>query len=170
MNYFFNFEKIAYVKRKKDGSCILCRLRDGDPDVTQTIIYRTELCAVSLNLYPYNPGHLILYPLRHVEDLRELERPERYSLNNTLDNALDVLDKLYSPSGYNIGSNMGPESGASIPHFHFHIIPRYPRELGMAELIGGKRVLVEDINRTRERLLEAFKESKDALGGAVERN
>ncbi|MDR2701897.1 MAG: HIT domain-containing protein [Spirochaetaceae bacterium] len=168
MEYFFNFEKIAYVRRKKDGSCILCRLRDGDPEVTHTIVYRTELCAVSVNLYPYNPGHLIIYPLRHVEDLRELEMPEKLSLDDTLGKSLNVLDKLYSPSGYNIGCNMGPESGASIPHLHFHIIPRYPRELGMAELIGGKRVLVEDINRTSKRLLEAFKEFQDAAG-SIER-
>jgi ATP adenylyltransferase len=169
MEYFFNFEKIAYVRRKKDGSCILCRLRDRDPDITQTIVYRTELCAVSVNLYPYNPGHLMLFPLRHVEDLRKLEKPEKLSLDDTLNKSVNVLDKLYSPSGYNIGCNMGPESGASIPHLHFHIIPRYPQELGIAELIGGKRVLVEDINRTRERLLEAFKESQDTPGG-VERN
>jgi len=168
MEYFFNFEKIAYVKQKKDDSCILCRLRDGDPDITQTIIYRTELCAVSVNLYPYNPGHIILFPLRHVEDLRKLEKPEKNSLDDALEKTLNILDKLYSPSGYNIGCNMGPESGASIPHLHFHAIPRYPRELGMADLIGGKRVLVEDINRTRERLLEAFK-GLGAAPGTVER-
>jgi ATP adenylyltransferase len=161
MNYFFNFEKLAYVKRKKDPACILCSLRDGNPDVTQTIVFRTHFCAVSVNLYPYNPGHLILYPLRHIEDIRELEEPEKCSLDNTLEKALNVLDSLYSPAGYNIGCNMGPESGASIPHFHSHIIPRYPRELGIAELIGGKRVLVEDINRTRDRLLEAFSKFQD---------
>jgi ATP adenylyltransferase len=73
-----------------------------------------------------------------------------------VDTVLDVLDTLYSPAGYNIGFNMGLEAGASIKHLHLHVIPRYARELGIAELLGGKRVLVEDLNRTRERLKEAF--------------
>jgi len=156
MEYFFNFEKMAYVKRKKDPGCILCRLRDGDSDVIDTIVHRTENIAVCVNLYPYNPGHLLIFPLRHVEDLRNLEDQERSSIDGTLNRALTVLDSLYNPSGYNIGYNMGLESGASIPHLHLHVIPRYPRELGIAELLGGKRVLVEDPTRTRERLLEAF--------------
>jgi len=158
MEYFFNFEKMAYVKRKKDTGCILCRLRDGDPDVTDTIVHRTENLAVCVNLYPYNPGHLLIFPLRHVEDIRKLEVEERSSIDKTLDRALAVLDSLYTPSGYNIGCNMGPDSGASIPHLHLHVIPRYPRELGIAELLGGKRVLVEDPRRTKERVLEAFED------------
>jgi len=156
MEYFFNFEKMAYVRRKKDKGCILCRLRDGDPDVTETIIHRAENIAVCVNLYPYNPGHLLIFPLRHVEDLRNLEGPERSSIDQTLDKALTILDSLYAPAGYNIGYNMGPASGASIPHLHLHVIPRYPKEIGIAELLGGKRILVEDPVRTRERLGEAF--------------
>jgi len=158
MEYFFNFEKMAYVKRKKDPGCILCRLRDGDPDVADTIVYRAENLAVCVNLYPYNPGHLLIFPLRHVEDIRKLEVEERSSIDKILDRALAVLDSLYNPSGYNIGYNMGPDSGASIPHLHLHVIPRYPRELGIAELLGGKRVLVEDPMRTRERVLKAFED------------
>ncbi|MDR2072782.1 MAG: HIT domain-containing protein [Spirochaetaceae bacterium] len=156
MNYFFNFEKLAYLRTPKAKGCILCSLRDGSPGVTDTVVYRTEHTAVSLNLYPYNPGHLLIFPLRHVEDIRELHREERESLNAAVDRALTILDSLYTPSGYNLGFNMGLEAGASIQHLHMHLIPRYPRELGIAELLGGKRVLVEDINRTRERLLAAF--------------
>jgi ATP adenylyltransferase len=156
MNYFFNFEKLAYLRGPKKSGCILCSLRDGNPGVTDTVVHRGEHTAVSLNLYPYNPGHLLIFPLRHVEDIRDLSRDERGSLDAAADRALNILDSLYAPSGYNLGFNMGLEAGASIKHLHMHLIPRYPRELGIAELLGGKRVLVEDINRTRERLLEAF--------------
>ena len=65
---------------------------------------------------------------------------------------LDVLDALYHPSAYNIGYNMGMNAGASIAHLHLHIIPRYPRELGIADLIAGKRVLVESPLQTVERI------------------
>ena len=156
MDYFFNFEKIAYLKDKKPAGCILCRLLDGDPQVTGTIVHRSEDTAVSLNLYPYNPGHCLIFPFRHVSDIRELTETERCSLNSLLDKVLGVLDALYKPSGYNIGFNMGIEAGASIEHLHLHVIPRYPHELGIAELLGGKRVLVEDLNKSKERLMEAF--------------
>ncbi|MCL1814960.1 MAG: HIT domain-containing protein [Treponema sp.] len=156
MEYFFNFEKIAYLKEKKSGGCTLCRLKDGDPEITDTIVYRSSDTAVSLNLYPYNPGHILVFPLRHVEDIRNLNDTERISLNTTLDKVLGALDSLYSPSGYNIGFNMGLEAGASIKHLHLHVIPRYSRELGIAELLGGKRVLVEDLNLTREKLIEVL--------------
>ena len=159
MEYFFNFEKIAYLKERKTGGCILCRMMDGDPHIIDTIVHRTADIAVSLNLYPYNPGHLLIFPLRHAEDIRDLTETERRSLDTMLDKALTVLDSLYTPAGYNIGFNMGLEAGASISHLHLHVIPRYPRELGIAELLGGKRVLVEDLNRTRERLTEAFSKS-----------
>jgi ATP adenylyltransferase len=156
VEYFFNFEKIAYLKGKRPEGCILCHLRDKNQDVTDTMVYRTGYTAVSLNLYPYNPGHLLIFPLRHVEDIRDLEGEERRSLDEVLDKSLNILDALYHPSGYNTGFNMGLDAGASVGHLHMHLIPRYPRELGVAELLGGKRVLVEDIMITKERLLEAF--------------
>ena len=156
MEYFFNFEKIAYLKGKRPGGCVLCHLREADGEATDTVVYRGKHTAVSLNLYPYNPGHLLIFPLRHAGDIRDLNRDERAALDDTLDLALGALDSLYKPSGYNTGFNMGLDAGASIEHLHMHVIPRYPRELGIAELLAGKRVLVEDINLTRERLVKAL--------------
>jgi ATP adenylyltransferase len=159
MEYFFNFEKIAYLKEKKDCGCILCCLRDGDPQVTDTIVYRTEDTAVSLNLYPYNPGHCLIFPLRHVKDIRDLTDTERRSRDMILDKVLAALDRLYNPAGYNIGFNMGIEAGASIEHIHLHVIPRYPHEIGIAELLGGKRVLVEEPGLSQEKLKKALEQS-----------
>lgn len=146
--YFFNYEKMGYVRGRKARGCILCLIRDRAPEVEDLTVFRDGLFLASVNLYPYNPGHLILFPHRHVEDLRELtgEEEERLAwLQRTL---LDVLDRTHSPRAYNIGYNMGPDAGASIHHLHLHIIPRYPRELGMADLIAGKRVLVQDPRET----------------------
>ena len=156
IDYFFNFEKIAYLKGKRTGSCILCGLRDEEPEIVNTVVHKSEDMAVSLNLYPYNPGHSLIFPTRHVEDIRELTDTERHSMDKMLDKVLTALDSLYSPAGYNIGFNMGLEAGASIKHLHLHIIPRYPRELGIAELIGGKRVLVEDLTKSIARLKAAL--------------
>ena len=156
MGYFFNFEKIGYIKRDKSKGCILCRLLKNDPEIINTVIYKTSDTAISLNLYPYNPGHILIFPIRHCEDIRKLSKTERDSQNNVLDKALCILDKLYKPAGYNIGYNMGLEAGASIKHLHLHVIPRYSRELGIAELLAGKRVLVENLNNTKEKLIKAF--------------
>jgi ATP adenylyltransferase len=150
--YFFNFDKMSYVKGPHPPGCILCLARDRAPEVVDLSIWRDELFVASVNLYPYNPGHLMLFPLRHVEDVRELDEQEErrfWALQRWL---LGLLDKAYSPHAYNIGYNMGAAAGASISHLHLHIIPRYPRELGIADLIAGKRVLVEDPREAVRRL------------------
>ncbi|MDR2144763.1 MAG: HIT domain-containing protein [Treponema sp.] len=156
MEYFFNFEKLAYVTGKRPDGCILCHVRDETPGVRDTLIRKSLHTGLAVNLYPYNPGHLLLFPLRHVSDIRELSHEERRDIDDSLDMALEALDSLYGPAGYNIGYNMGPAAGASIEHLHLHIIPRYPREIGIAELLAGKRVLLEDIEKTRKKLRETF--------------
>jgi ATP adenylyltransferase len=156
MDYFFNFEKLVYLREERPAGCILCLVRDGSDAVTDLSVHRENGFIVSLNLYPYNPGHLLVFPERHIVDLRELNSSERNAMDVIIDRALDVLDAEFHPAGYNIGCNMGLVAGASIDHLHWHIIPRYPREIGVAELLAGKRVLVENPLVTRERLSAAF--------------
>lgn len=158
MEYFFNFNKIAYLKGKRPDGCILCLIRDGSPDVDRLIVHETARFLVTLNLYPYNPGHLLVFPKRHVLDLRELDRDESLEQDRIVRLCLDVLDRYGKPSAYNIGYNMGLNAGASIDHLHLHIIPRYPREIGIAELIGGARVLVQDPKDTQQALRALFDE------------
>jgi ATP adenylyltransferase len=156
MKYFFNFEKMKYLKGKKPSGCALCLIRDKSPQVPDLTVFRNEFVEVSLNLYPYNPGHLMVFPLRHMTDIRNLEKEERAAMDQTVDKALDVVDSVYSPQGYNIGFNMGRAAGASIEHIHLHIIPRYAGEIGIAELLAGKRVMVEDLFASRDKLREAW--------------
>jgi ATP adenylyltransferase len=156
MEYFFSFEKISYLKGKKTDGCILCLIRDFSDSVIRLVVHETPLCIVSLNLYPYNPGHLLVFPKRHVTDIRALDTMERKELNKTVDACLDILDRIYAPEGYNIGYNQGNVAGGSIDHLHMHIIPRYKNELGIAELLGGKKVLVQDPALTLQILKDAF--------------
>ena len=145
---------MAYVKGRQPAGCILCLARDQNTDVADLSIWRDDLFIASVNLYPYNPGHLLLYPLRHVEDIRELTAAEEQRLLRLQRWLLGMLDKACAPYAYNIGYNMGTAAGASISHLHLHIIPRYPRETGIADLIAGRRVLVEDPRETTRRLRE----------------
>ena len=154
--YFFNFDKMAYVKGPRPDDCILCGVRDEDEALVNLTIHRADLVMAAVNLYPYNPGHVLVFPTRHVEDLRDLTAPEQEAMDGLVRRLLDVLDSTHRPHGYNIGLNMGRVAGASITHLHTHIIPRFPGETGMADLIAGKRVLVEDPRVTCDRLREAL--------------
>ncbi len=158
MEYFFNFEKLSYVTGKKPDGCILCLIRDNSPDVVNLTVYESELFMVSINLYPFNPGHLMIFPRRHAVDIRDLSSVENHELSRLVNQTLSVLDQLYNPAGYNIGYNMGAAAGASIDHIHMHIIPRYQRELGMADLLAGRRVLVESPVDSTTRVRAAFQE------------
>ncbi|GAB6275975.1 MAG: HIT domain-containing protein [Rectinema sp.] len=157
MEYLFSFNKIAYLKGKRPKGCILCLVRDGSEDVEKLIVHQTELFIISLNLYPYNPGHMIIFPKRHITDIREYTQEEKKELDELVPECLNALDRYGNPSAFNIGYNMGLSGGASIEHLHLHIIPRYPREIGIAELVGGSRVLVQDPKDTLVQLKEIFR-------------
>lgn len=157
MEYFFNFDKLGYLKGgKKPEGCILCLIRDGSDAVDRLVVYETAHLIVSLNLYPYNPGHLLVFPRRHCGDIRDLAASEREDMDRQTDVCLGLLDSVYHPLGYNIGFNIGRVAGASIEHLHLHIIPRFRNEIGIAELIGGKKVLVQDPRETLELLRAAY--------------
>ncbi len=93
MEYFFNFEKIAYLKGKRPEECILCLIRDGSDQVENLSVYENDLFNVSVNLYPYNSGHLLLFPRRHVEDIRELTPEEEQIQQRLIRILLDVLER-----------------------------------------------------------------------------
>jgi ATP adenylyltransferase len=160
--YFYNFDKMDYAqareREKRGAACLLCAILRGDPGPVDLTVYRDELFAATLNLFPYNPGHLFLFPVRHVEDVRALTAEEALRQSRLVRYFLDRLDEVYHPAGYNIGYNMGRPAGASLTHLHQHVIPRYSDEIGLADLIAGKRVLVEDPRRSRERLQAAVYE------------
>jgi ATP adenylyltransferase len=153
-DYFFSFQKYAYVKGARPPGCILCLIRDRDEAVVDLSVHRDPLFIAAVNLYPYNPGHLLVFPTRHLTDLRELEPAEEAHLARLTHYLLDRLDSLNHAGGYNLGYNMGRAAGASIDHLHLHIIPRFPNELGIADLLAGKRVLVESPLETARRLRE----------------
>ncbi|MEW5817163.1 MAG: HIT domain-containing protein [Spirochaetota bacterium] len=163
MNYFFNFEKLSYVKKKRNNECILCLIIGQSKDVPDLTIFRSTSFIISVNLYPYNPGHLLIFPKRHIEDIRNYTEKEELELAKLIKTFLDILDDLHNPSGYNIGYNMGLVAGASINHLHLHIIPRYPSETGIADLIAGKRVLVENPFETAEKIKQRIAQSPRSI-------
>ncbi|MCL1865718.1 MAG: HIT domain-containing protein [Spirochaetes bacterium] len=156
-SYLYNTEKIKYVKGDRPAvECILCAIRDNDPLVKNLIIHSTEKFIIAVNLFPFNPGHLMIFPKRHICQINELTNEEAVELHELLAKTITILDEEFKPSGYNVGYNIGEGSGASIPHLHQHIVPRYPNEVGFLDVLSGTRVIVNNPVDTMERLKKKF--------------
>lgn len=144
-SYLFNTEKIKYVKGDKpDVSCILCAIRDNDPLVKNLIVHETEKSVIAVNLFPFNPGHVMIFPRRHLRFINEMTELEAAEMHSLLVKTIGILDSEFSPSGYNVGYNLGEGSGASIPHIHQHVVPRFTNEVGFLDVLSGTRVIVSD--------------------------
>ena len=149
--------KIAYVTGKKpEIPCILCGVVQADQKVVNLEIYRSKFCIVSANLYPFNPGHLMIFPIAHKIDIRQLTPDEQRDIFEMECICLDLLESEYKPRGFNIGYNIGHAGGASIDHLHLHITPRYGNEVGFLDILSGTRVLVEDPVETKNKLQKNF--------------
>ena len=161
-NNLYPINKGEYIRKrrskdvKKSENCILCGVRDKSPDVESLEVFRKNGFIVSVNLYPYNPGHLLIFPERHVEDIRDLTIEEQVSFDEMTILAMNVLEAEYKPQGFNIGLNIGKASGASIEHLHKHIVPRYINELGFIDIVAGAKIYIEDPKETLNRLKKAF--------------
>ncbi len=151
-------DKMEYARgaKRPDVECILCAIVEGSDKVARLDAYRSELFVVVLNLYPYTPGHLMVFPKRHIIDPRMLTDKEAIELCKVQNLCLNVLDNIYSPHGFNLGYNIGEAGGASISHLHLHIVPRYRRELGFIDIISGAKIIIEDPNVSLEKIRQGF--------------
>ena len=136
--------------------CILCSVRDNDERVKILKIYEDDICFIVLNIYPYNPAHLMIVTKRHITKFIELTKEELLHITRTIQGIQLLLDDIYSPKGYNIGINQGRDAGGSIEHLHFHIVPRYGSELGFIDIVGETRVLPESLESVKQKLEEAI--------------
>ncbi|TAL35695.1 MAG: HIT domain-containing protein [Spirochaetes bacterium] len=159
--YLFNAEKLKYVRGEKPRvECILCAIRDRHPDVESLEVFRGEHMIVTVNLYPFNAGHLMIFPRRHVEELSALSDDEALELHRVTVKAIEALTQEFHPAGFNTGVNLGRSSGASIRHVHQHIVPRYDNEIGFLDVLADTRVMVVDPRDVMERLIARFSEKR----------
>jgi len=148
--------KLEYAqgKTRPDVECILCSIRDDDERVVNLKVYQDDIAFVVLNLYPYNPAHVMVVPTRHVLKYIDLTKQELMHLTRMIQGLELMIDEIYNPKGYNIGMNQGRIGGASIDHVHFHIVPRYGNELGFIDIVGDTRVTVEGLDTVRKKITE----------------
>lgn len=157
-NLFVPSKKDYVMGVKPEVDCILCAVRDGHPQIEKLVVHKTENFIISCNLFPFNSGHIMIFPKEHIECVRDLTHEQVIELHELQIEAMDIIEELYQCGGFNIGYNIKAPSGGSIRHLHLHIIPRYDREIGLIDIIGGAKILVEDPNITLKNLQKAYLE------------
>jgi len=147
----------SYVTRTEDANaCVFCAALSTDSG-RQLVVHEGALAYVILNLYPYNAGHLMVVPRRHVGTLALLERDELTEMAVLTQLSERVLTEAFNPQGINIGMNLGRPAGAGIvDHLHTHLVPRWNGDTNFMTVVGEVRVLPEELPRTAERLRPLF--------------
>ena len=145
--------RIEFILGEKAKGCILCQKPKEKDDKSSLILYRGEKNFVILNKFPYNPGHLMVSPYRHVPDLEDLnddELPEHFDL---VRRSTTALRRAFNPAGFNIGLNIGKTAGAGIgDHIHTHVVPRWEGDTNFMPVLADTRVLPEALASTYAKL------------------
>jgi len=136
--------------------CVFCEAASAD-ESGSLVVHRGRECYVILNLFPYNSGHLMVVPNRHIATLSSATHEERCEMMDLTQLAEQALTEAYKPQGLNVGMNLGRSAGAGIvDHIHVHIVPRWNGDTNFMTVVGEVRVLPEDISQTAGRLRAAF--------------
>jgi ATP adenylyltransferase len=143
--------RLAYVANPKPASepepCFICQGLAGNDDRANLIARRTEHSVVVLNRFPYNNGHLLIAPGRHVSQLHELTTAEILDSQQTLTQMVGLLEKRMRAEGFNIGLNLGKVAGAGLPgHLHWHIVPRWFGDTNFMPLVADTKVIVQSLD------------------------
>ena len=151
--------RMAYVAPSapaSDGGCPFCAMEEL-PIEESLIVHHGPTCFAVLNLHPYNPGHLMVLPHRHVAELEDLEVDEVTELMTTTQQAVRVIRKVSGPHAFNVGLNLGGVAGGSLSqHLHQHVVPRWSGDANFITVLGGTKTLPQLLSDTRSLLAEAW--------------
>jgi ATP adenylyltransferase len=149
--------RLAYITGKASAEgCVFCHAL-SDAAAEPLIVFRGRTCFVILNLFPYNNGHLMVIPNRHIASLGAATAEERTELIELTAVAEAALTEVYQPQGLNMGINLGRPAGAGIlDHVHLHVVPRWNGDTNFMSVVGATRVLPEELPDSAARLRPAF--------------
>ena len=147
-------ELIAEGYKKWD--CLFCGLKESNEDEKNLILDRGETCFCVMNLFPYNNGHLMVAPYRHLSSFEELLPNELSEMTSMIQKEISILKKLYNPNGFNVGMNIGTAAGAGVAgHLHWHIVPRWSGDSNFMPVIGKTDVVSVSLSTSYKYLKEA---------------
>lgn len=137
----------AYLTKSPARRCIFCAARRSEDDRRHLVVARGAHAFALLNLYPYNNGHLLLAPSRHVGALQALRPSEWAELHTLLRLLMKRLQRCLRPHGFNIGLNLGRAAGAGIPgHLHLHVVPRWTGDTNFMPILGRTKVISQSLD------------------------
>jgi ATP adenylyltransferase len=150
-------EYIRVATAPDSDACFLCEKLAAGNDEASYILARTDVAFVILNAFPYNPGHLMVAPIRHVSELEDLAPEEMAESGELLQRCIGALKESSPPDGFNIGLNLGRVSGAGVPgHLHWHVVPRWNGDTNFMAVLADTKVLPEALAETYQRLKPFF--------------
>ena len=153
MDYLWTPWRYAYVSgAQKTSGCIFCELPKLD-DRKALIVHRGEHCFIVLNSFPYSPGHVMVTPFAHLDELQKLPGDSAREMMDLSQKMEGVLRQLYTPDGINLGMNIGKAAGAGVAgHVHMHVLPRWVADANFMSVVGETRVLPESLETTYQRI------------------
>ncbi len=148
-------EKVSKARKK---GCVFCRILKENKDRERYIFLRTEHSFGVLNIYPFNGGHALVLPQRHVDSLEKLSQEERTDLMDALIKVKAMCRKAFNPQAFNVGMNVGHLAGAGIPeHLHIHVVPRWSGDVNFLPALFGTKVIPISLEDTYERIINENK-------------
>ncbi len=153
--------RMEYILGKREPYCIFCPEGGGLSDSERLILYRGRLTMVMMNKYPYNNGHLLVAPWRHVADLEDLVEEEMTDLMRKIQMCVKIIRPLMRPNGFNVGLNLGAAAGAGVEsHLHFHVVPRWEGDTNFMTVFADVRSIPEHLKQTYDKLRPHFDKEK----------
>ena len=148
--------RLEYVTGDKPDGCVLCDKQHVD-DEAGLVVARGEHVYAVLNLYPYNNGHLMIVPIRHVAELEELTRDESHEAQRMLERGIRAARSVLGAGGFNVGLNLGEAAGAGIAsHLHWHLVPRWQGDTNFMPVLADVRVMPQHLSTTWKLLRDAW--------------
>jgi len=155
--------RMGYVTAEGSRDCIFCEKPQGGDDEANRILHRGDLVFIMLNMFPYNSGHLLVAPFRHVSNPLELDPQESSELLYNIRIAIETLNAALKPEGFNIGLNIGKVAGAGFAdHLHVHVVPRWTGDTNFMAVAANTRVVPESLADSYRRLKRALAQHQGA--------
>ena len=153
----WRLEYVSASDNRDKETCVFCTAFHSKDDRTTLTLGRNRSSFSLLNLYPYTTGHAMVAPRKHCSDLAEVDVDTLTEMMGTAKDLMAALRDLYRPHGFNVGFNVGEAAGAGIEeHLHLHVVPRWKADNNLMTVIGGTRVVPEDLGRTFDRMRDAL--------------
>lgn len=145
--------RMEYITSDKQEGCVFCDVLESEDDRASLIVHRGERAFIILNKYPYNNGHCMVVPYRHVETLEALDPEETADMMALINLGMRALRRAMEPDGFNIGANIGSAAGAGVKdHVHMHVVPRWNGDTNFMAVIGDLKLIPQLLADTCEQL------------------